>query len=86
MILADHPTTPNHQHKNTSHPATCFRAFCDPGAAVVLTQPTYPVLHDLARIPSADVVASPIPMENHSAVTPEAPLRFVVNPNAPTGA
>jgi histidinol-phosphate aminotransferase len=66
----------------------CLRAFCEPGAMVSLTDPTYSLLpvaarihgaipHPIALLPGGDVA------DEFAAV--EAPLRFVVNPNTPTG-
>jgi histidinol-phosphate aminotransferase len=66
----------------------CLRAFCEPGSTVSLTDPTYSLLpvaarihgvvpHPTALLPGGDV------SDEFAAV--EAPLRFIVNPNTPTG-
>ena len=66
----------------------CYRAFAEPGEAVVHAWPSYTLFPVLARVFSVRDVTIPlgrdgaIPMA--FAVTP-APLRFVVNPNSPTG-
>ena len=66
----------------------CFAAFCEPGATVALTEPTYSLLAVSARIHGVRVTGAPtgpageLPPE--FAAT-EASLRFVVNPNSPTG-
>lgn len=65
-----------------------FRAFCDPGSEVLLTDPTYSLLAVVATLHG--VSARAVPLEADGAVTPgfataAAPLRFVVNPNTPTG-
>jgi len=66
----------------------CFRAFCDPGDNVVLPLPTYSLLPVLARQHGAALVE--LPLDEDSALpanlgTAPGVLRFVVNPNAPTG-
>jgi histidinol-phosphate aminotransferase len=66
----------------------CMRAFCEPGANVVLTDPTYSLLPVAARLHG--VHATVVPLGGDGALpavfasTP-APLRFLVNPNTPTG-
>ena len=66
----------------------CFRAFLEPGDSVALTQPTYSLLPVLARIFSV----TPHLVELDEAGRPAAQggatparLRFLVNPNSPTG-
>jgi histidinol-phosphate aminotransferase len=68
--------------------AMCFRAFAGAGGRVAFAPPTYPLLEPLCGI--HEVGASPHPLEPDWAL-PEsffadpAPLKFVVNPNSPTG-
>ena len=68
--------------------AAIFAAFCDPGAAVVLTEPTYSLLPTLSRLHGADVRTVALEADGELpaelASTPAA-LRFLVNPNTPTG-
>ncbi len=68
--------------------AMCFRAFVDPGAEVAYPTPTYPLLEPLCRI--HEVRPSEHPMDADwglpaSLAQDPAPLKFVVNPNSPTG-
>jgi histidinol-phosphate aminotransferase len=65
-----------------------FRAFCEPGATVLLTDPTYSLLPVVATLHAARSRA--VPLDRDGALAPSfasspAPLRFVVNPNTPTG-
>jgi len=66
----------------------CFRAFAGAGERVAFCMPTYPVLEPLCRI--HDAVAAPhkadesFHWDDRFAYDP-APLKFVVNPNSPTG-
>lgn len=64
---------------------TALRAFVEPGQVVVHTSPTYSLLPVLVRLLGArsEVVAG---ADDLAALRAEAPLRFVVNPLAPTGA
>lgn len=66
----------------------CYRAFAAPGDPVVHGTPTYSLFPVLARVFSAADVALPLDADGgiprNVALTP-APLRFVVNPNSPTG-
>jgi len=67
----------------------CFRAFADAGDGVAYPSPTYPLLEPLCRIHGA--VPSAHPTERFEELPPSlaadpAPLKFVVNPNSPTGA
>lgn len=66
----------------------CYRAFVEPGEAVVHAWPSYTLFPVLARVFSVRDVAIPLPRDGSLpmafAVTP-APVRFVVNPNSPTG-
>ncbi len=66
----------------------CFRAFAGKGDRVAYPTPTYPVLDVLCRI--HEVVPSTHPAETWEELPPSlapdpAPLKFVVNPNSPTG-
>jgi histidinol-phosphate aminotransferase len=67
----------------------CFRAFAGAGDRVAYPTPTYPLLDPLCRIHEA--VASTHPTELFDELPPSlgpdpAPLKFIVNPNSPTGA
>jgi len=66
----------------------CFRAFAGAGDRVAYCSPTYPVLEPLCRI--HDAVSAPHPANEGWTWTDEfvydpAPLKFIVNPNSPTG-
>jgi histidinol-phosphate aminotransferase len=66
----------------------CYRAFAEPGDAVVHASPTYSLFPVLAQVFSVRDVA--LPLQGDGSLPPEmagvrAPLRFVVNPNSPTG-
>jgi histidinol-phosphate aminotransferase len=66
----------------------CFRAFADAGERVAFPTPTYPLLEPLCRIHEA--LPSPHPTEMFdelpASLGPDpAPLKFIVNPNSPTG-
>ncbi|HEY2593885.1 MAG TPA: aminotransferase class I/II-fold pyridoxal phosphate-dependent enzyme, partial [Chloroflexota bacterium] len=67
----------------------CFRAFVDAGDRVAFPTPTYPLYEPLCRIHGA--TPSPHPTEVPSELPPSlasdpAPLKFIANPNSPTGA
>src|SRR2546426_12496688 len=67
----------------------CFRAFAGAGDTVAYPTPTYPLLEPLCRIHEAE--PSPHPTEEFSELPPSlaadpAPLKFIVNPNSPSGA
>jgi histidinol-phosphate aminotransferase len=67
----------------------CFRAFADSGDRVAFPTPTYPLLEPLCRI--HEVAPSAHPTELFDELPPSlgadpAPLKFIVNPNSPTGA
>lgn len=67
----------------------CFTAFAGPGETVAFPTPTYPLFEPLCRIHEA--VASTHPTELPSELPPSlgpdpARLKFIVNPNSPTGA
>jgi histidinol-phosphate aminotransferase len=66
----------------------CFRAFVGAGDRVAFPTPTYPLLASLCAI--HDTVASPNPSGEMFTWSTElmddpAPLKFLVNPNSPTG-
>jgi histidinol-phosphate aminotransferase len=66
----------------------CIRAFCEPGATMVVTDPTYSLLAVAARLHG--VHTQPLALDDGGALPGDfaaaaAPLRFVVNPNTPTG-
>ena len=67
----------------------CFRAFVGAGDTVAFPTPTYPLFEPLCRIHEAR--ASTHPTEKPSELPPglaadPSPLKFIVNPNSPTGA
>lgn len=66
----------------------CFRAFVDAGDKVAYPTPTYPLFDPLCQI--HQVVASRHPLSMRWVFTDAfakdpAPLKFLVNPNSPTG-
>ena len=66
----------------------CFRAFAGKGDRVAYPTPTYPLFEPLCRIHEA--VSAPHPCGEGWMWTPDltedhAPLKFIVNPNSPTG-
>jgi histidinol-phosphate aminotransferase len=66
----------------------CFRAFVGKGDHVAYPTPTYPLFEPLCRI--HEVVSTPHPCAEGWTWTEEltedhAPLKFIVNPNSPTG-
>jgi histidinol-phosphate aminotransferase len=66
----------------------CYRAFAEPGESVVHPHPTYSLFPVLAALFSVRDVA--VPLQRDGSLDPDfarhpAPLRFVVNPNSPTG-
>ena len=66
----------------------CFRAFAGAGARVAFCRPTYPVFEPLCRIhdavPAVHQLDESFRWDDRFAYDP-APLKFVVNPNSPTG-
>lgn len=67
----------------------CFRAFAGAGDTVAYPTPTYPLFDPLCRVHEA--VASTHPTELPGQLPPSlgadpASLKFIVNPNSPTGA
>ena len=68
--------------------AMCFRAFAGAGERVAFTWPSYPLIEPLCGIHEAQPVAHPL--EARWALPPgfaadDSPLKFLVNPNSPTG-
>jgi histidinol-phosphate aminotransferase len=67
----------------------CFRAFADAGDSVAFPTPTYPLFDPLCRIHQVEPSTHPTEMFDELPVSlgPDpAPLKFIVNPNSPTGA
>jgi histidinol-phosphate aminotransferase len=67
----------------------CFRAFAGAGDGVAFPVPTYPLFEPLCRIHGSVPSTHPteIPAELPPSLGPDpAPLKFIVNPNSPTGA
>ncbi|HEY0830187.1 MAG TPA: histidinol-phosphate transaminase [Candidatus Dormibacteraeota bacterium] len=67
----------------------CFRAFTGAGEDVAFLTPTYPLFEPLCRIHEADASTHPteLPWELPPSLGADpAPLKFIVNPNSPTGA
>jgi histidinol-phosphate aminotransferase len=67
----------------------CFRAFADSGDRVAFPTPTYPLLEPLCRLHEVAPSAHPTEVFDELPVSlgPDpAPLKFIVNPNSPTGA
>jgi histidinol-phosphate aminotransferase len=68
--------------------AMAFRAFVDPGQPVAFAIPTYPILGPLAGIHGAEVRSHPLTdgwQLPPALAADSAPLKFIVNPNSPTG-
>ena len=67
----------------------CFRAFVGAGDTVAFPTPTYPLFEPLCRIhearPSTHPTETPSELPPGLAADP-SPLKFIVNPNSPTGA
>ena len=67
----------------------CFRAFAGTGESVAYPTPTYPLLEPLSRMHDARASTHPteLPWELPASLGADpARLKFVVNPNSPTGA
>ena len=67
----------------------CFRAFTGPGETVAYATPTYPLLEPLSRMHDARASTHPteLPWELPASLGADpARLKFIVNPNSPTGA
>jgi histidinol-phosphate aminotransferase len=66
----------------------CLRAFCEPGATVVITEPTYSLLAVAARLHGLETHAVALGSDGRlprTFASAPAPLRMLVNPNTPTG-
>ncbi|TAN33115.1 histidinol-phosphate transaminase [bacterium] len=66
----------------------CFRAFAGAGDRVAYPTPTYPLLEPLCRLHEAAPAAHPTAdgwSWTPSLAEDPAPLKFLVNPNSPTG-
>jgi histidinol-phosphate aminotransferase len=67
----------------------CFQAFAGAGDSVAFPTPTYPLFEPLCRIHGARPSTHPteLPSELPASLGADpAPLKFIVNPNSPTGA
>lgn len=67
----------------------CFRAFAGAGDTVAFPTPTYPLFEPLCRIHEVRPSTHPTehPSELPAGLGPDpSPLKFIVNPNSPTGA
>ena len=67
----------------------CFRAFADAGDRVAYPTPTYPLFEPLCRIHGASPSMHPTELPSElpaSLASDPSPLKFIVNPNSPTGA
>ena len=66
----------------------CFRAFAGAGERVAYPTPTYPLFEPLCRLHEAAPVEYPMGEDwawSDAFASDPAPLKFVVNPNSPTG-
>lgn len=66
----------------------CFRAFAGAGRRVAFQHPSYPVLEPLCAMHEALPAPHPLTTDwelPDSFIRDEAPLKFLVNPNSPTG-
>lgn len=66
----------------------CFRAFVGVGDRVAFPHPTYPLLGPLCRLHEVSAVPYPWGPDHSlpdSLAADPAPLKFLVNPNSPTG-
>lgn len=67
----------------------CFRAFAGAGDTVAYPTPTYPLFDPLCRVHETRASTHPtdVPWELPPGLAADpAPLKFIVNPNSPTGA
>lgn len=67
----------------------CFRAFAGAGDSVAFPTPTYPLFEPLCRIHEAHASTHPTELWSELPAglgADPAPLKFIVNPNSPTGA
>jgi histidinol-phosphate aminotransferase len=68
--------------------AMCFRAFVGAGQSVAFPDPSYPLFEPLCGIHEVRASTHPLTADwglNAAFATDEAPLKFLVNPNSPTG-
>lgn len=74
--------------------AFAFKLLCDPGDAVLVPQPSYPLFEYLAGLESVDVQAYPLRYDGTwhidvgevaAAITPRTRAIILVSPNNPTG-
>jgi histidinol-phosphate aminotransferase len=66
----------------------CFRAFAGAGDRVAYSTPTYPLFEPLCRVHEAVPAAHPSAEDwswSEGFASDPAPLKFIVNPNSPTG-
>ena len=71
----------------TAFLGACFRAFCDPGSLVMLLDPTYPFLYNLAELAGATIVRKPSPELLFTASrSANGGMTILVNPSNPSGA
>ena len=66
----------------------CFRAFAGAGDRVAFPTPTYPLFEPLCRLHEAATVEYPMGEDwawSDAFASDQAPLKFIVNPNSPTG-
>lgn len=67
----------------------CFRAFAGAGDTVAYPTPTYPLFEPLCRVHQTPASTHPIEVPSQlppSLAADPSPLKFIVNPNSPTGA
>ncbi len=68
--------------------AMCFRAFAGAGSRVAFTHPSYPLLEPLSAMHETQMVAHALTRDwelPRSFAADDSPLKFLVNPNSPTG-
>ena len=71
-----------------------FRLLCDPGAGILIAQPSYPLFDFLAQLDAVSLIAAPLlyddgwqidPEGFRQAITPQTRAIVLVHPNNPTG-
>ena len=71
-----------------------FRLLCDPGAGILIAQPSYPLFDFLAQLDAVSLSAAPLlyddgwqidPEGFRQAITPQTRAIVLVHPNNPTG-
>jgi len=71
-----------------------FRLLCDPGAGILIAQPSYPLFDFLAQLDDVSLTAAPLlydhgwqidPEGFRRAITPQTRAIVLVHPNNPTG-